>query len=71
MDKMNETFQKIGRNQKGMGLGATALLVAGGFLYAGAQSLFTGKFKTGTYQNCPKKVIYGFVRRELVKILKS
>ena len=43
MDKFNEQFQRFGKNSKGLGLGATALLAAGGLLYAGVNSLFTGK----------------------------
>lgn len=46
MDKMNDAFTKFGKNQKGLGLGFSALLAAGGLLYAGTQSLFTGKLKT-------------------------
>jgi len=48
MDKMNDAFNKFGKNQKGLGLGVTALLAAGGLLYAGTQSLFTGTFKSNS-----------------------
>jgi len=40
MEKVNEQFQRFGKNSKGLGLGATALLAAGGLLYAGVNSVF-------------------------------
>jgi hypothetical protein len=41
-NKFNNVFSKLGKNSKGIGAGASALLIAGGLLYGATQSIFTG-----------------------------
>lgn len=40
---MNDMFARLARGSKGMGIGASFLLAAGGLAYAASQSIFTGK----------------------------
>ncbi len=48
-DKFSNFTSKMGKAPKGLGLGISALVAAGGLVYAATNSLFTGFFYYNIY----------------------